>query len=1484
MEEVNAVSEGRWRRIATAGVVVGLLAAAGVAVVVGTRVPPGVRAARAREAAVSLSKQGRRGEAVELLRAAIEENPREAETRALHGELLVEDGDVAAGVREFEAAVAIDPRHLRGNMGLARQEVGRGDAAGALRRLDALVAAGRREPALHYLRAETRLAAGALGGAVEDFEVAREGGVLDARACLRAGYAAALAAELTWSVDLAQRGAAFFHAAEATSGALLDPDATAVLAAARLALGRHGAALTALDAGRPGDEGPLLRAEALALRGDAAGAAALLRTAVAANPDSAAVAALLRLLARERRLEEAQEELALARARRGGGTDLGLAAAEVRDEVEAARRSGDFLVAALRWRRAARNPLRAPLAHAVLTAAGDDVVARRARLSMCGSAVLIATAQARERDADAPDASSHDADGPSRDAAETSREASGRSRDATESPRDAAGASRDAAESPRDAAGPSRRPAESSRDEAESPRDAVALSHDADSFVRDDAGPALRGAAETLRAAAAAAGPGAPVGAAAHAEDDIAWLLARDPADAFGLTWKGALALRRGDRAVAREALVRAVEVAPESTEARVALAAFYLDTGEPQWAAAQLAAARRADRTEIEAALAVAQHRAGRTREAAETLGRALVKWPDDVSVAAALEETLGPAPEFAGRLPGMAVPAPVAGPTGSAAGAPRADPPTHGLPSRNVVRARVALARGDLASAAQAAAFAVAEAPADGDARALSAEVWRRAAVLHAVRAAAEPDDAFARVLQAECLVRAGERAQAVQVLREQEARDSDPRVRVALARALAGGNDLAGAEAVMTARPAGALTEEERFELACLRVRRDEPRGLDELRALVRADVGARVWVAAARKLLEFGGGARRLAGTDAAAEQAGGAQRAGPEGDAELVLAAATRRCERADTGVGPREAADTGVGPHEVADTRVGPHEAADTGVGPYEADVGADTGVGPYEVKALALAALGRVDEAIEVAETLRAAAPGDAETARVLARLLVDAGRAEDAETLLVGAIASSPAASSPGLASLRRSLAAVRVHLGLSALRAGDHDAASRWLVDALDGRQHDVLACQLLALSLPEPSEEAIDVLRRRVDALYPASPAGPLVAAYAHVRRGDHREALAWFREAEARDVTGPAGFAGAMRMLLALGETEAAEADCRMRIARGDPTGYGAFLLGMVLDARRDARGADEAFGCALAADPGNLEFLERRVDSLVRVGRAGEARRLVRDAPAHVGRSERSTIALARLTAEIGEPADAAARLEGLADSPRTDSVVLVETARLARAAGDVALARERFERAIAADPRNPVPQLELAQLLMSGGRADEAAAWFRARAQERPQDGTTWTVLGLLAASQVPPARAEAERCYRRALEESPRSLLAANNLAWLVGEELGRTSEALLLAEAAKGTHPGSPDVADTYGWLLHRSGRSAEALVEMDLAVRCRPRDVRFQFHRAQVLEGLGRLAAATQTYEEVLRLAPGHAGAREASIRLQRGGSR
>jgi Tfp pilus assembly protein PilF len=318
-------------------------------------------------------------------------------------------------------------------------------------------------------------------------------------------------------------------------------------------------------------------------------------------------------------------------------------------------------------------------------------------------------------------------------------------------------------------------------------------------------------------------------------------------------------------------------------------------------------------------------------------------------------------------------------------------------------------------------------------------------------------------------------------------------------------------------------------------------------------------------------------------------------------------------------------------------------------------------------------------------------------------------------------------------------------------------------------------------------------------------------------------GDADGAAAMFRHALDRAPDDAAVLCGAVLGELACDRATTAVSLCRDRLARGPAPGVVDLVLGAALEQAGDHAGAEAAYREALRKDAADWPASDRLAELLIARGDVVGAavacsEGLAADATCLPLRIRRADVCVA-----AGDPARAAELLAAEARERPACAVVLLHWARALLAAGDRRGAGERFDECLRADPSCVEAQFGALSLAAADGTLVDVVARLRTQVASRPTDPVPRFALGL--AAETSGDLAAAEREYRAAVSLAPRFGAAANNLAWLLAERLGRPAEARPFAETAGRLLPRNPHVLDTRGWVRLKTGDALGA--EPDLA---------------------------------------------------------
>jgi tetratricopeptide (TPR) repeat protein len=230
-------------------------------------------------------------------------------------------------------------------------------------------------------------------------------------------------------------------------------------------------------------------------------------------------------------------------------------------------------------------------------------------------------------------------------------------------------------------------------------------------------------------------------------------------------------------------------------------------------------------------------------------------------------------------------------------------------------------------------------------------------------------------------------------------------------------------------------------------------------------------------------------------------------------------------------------------------------------------------------------------------------------------------------------------------------------------------------------------------------------------------------------------------------------------------------------------------------LAKVYSAQKDYAGAVELYEKALAVDLRNFDAMSGVVNATVAMGQSAKAH----------------TRIAALMDANAGR-ADVLAGLHFL------NSTVFSSEK-------NAASAQQELTAALNLDPDYLPAYSSLASIFASQNRVDDAIAQYQVIISKRPS-AQPYTMLGILEESRGNTQAAETN--YRKALEITPDTPIAANNLAWLIVDNQGNLDEALRLATLAVAKNQNVAGFYDTLGWIYLQKGLSAPAVEQLRKAV--------------------------------------------------------
>lgn len=259
--------------------------------------------------------------------------------------------------------------------------------------------------------------------------------------------------------------------------------------------------------------------------------------------------------------------------------------------------------------------------------------------------------------------------------------------------------------------------------------------------------------------------------------------------------------------------------------------------------------------------------------------------------------------------------------------------------------------------------------------------------------------------------------------------------------------------------------------------------------------------------------------------------------------------------------------------------------------------------------------------------------------------------------------------------------------------------------------------------------------------------------------------------------------------------LELGKIAEAKADLQ-EVVRLSPRSSSALVnLAKVFVAQRENLSALDLYGKALTADAQNFDAVSGVVGTLVRLDRTADA---------HVKTDE-----LIAASERKNEIAAALHYLKSTIFSAEKNSQA----------------AENELLEAIKLDENYLPAYSAYASVLIEQKRMDEAVSQYKKVLEKRPA-AQIYTLLGILEDARG--STGEAEKAYRKALEISPETPIAANNLAWLIADNQGNLDEALQLANMAVSKNQSVAGFYDTLGWVYLKKGLASPAVEQLKKAV--------------------------------------------------------
>lgn len=260
--------------------------------------------------------------------------------------------------------------------------------------------------------------------------------------------------------------------------------------------------------------------------------------------------------------------------------------------------------------------------------------------------------------------------------------------------------------------------------------------------------------------------------------------------------------------------------------------------------------------------------------------------------------------------------------------------------------------------------------------------------------------------------------------------------------------------------------------------------------------------------------------------------------------------------------------------------------------------------------------------------------------------------------------------------------------------------------------------------------------------------------------------------------------------------LQLGKVDEAEKDL-VEVARLSPNSAGAKInLARLFSSKRDFGQALANYERALAIDSKNFDALSGVVSVLISHKEFDKAGAKIDKAIGALGEDKKALPALHYLKSDV------------FTAEKNFDS------------------AESELKKAIELDEEYLPAYSAYASLLFSKKKIEEALAQYRKVVEKKPS-ASVYTLIGMIEDGRE--NYDEAEKLYRKALEISPGTPIAANNLAWMIADQdRGNLDEALRLAQETADKNHKVAGFYDTLGWVNYKRKFYSRAVESFKKAV--------------------------------------------------------
>ncbi|MEM7082316.1 MAG: XrtA/PEP-CTERM system TPR-repeat protein PrsT [Pseudomonadota bacterium] len=359
-------------------------------------------------------------------------------------------------------------------------------------------------------------------------------------------------------------------------------------------------------------------------------------------------------------------------------------------------------------------------------------------------------------------------------------------------------------------------------------------------------------------------------------------------------------------------------------------------------------------------------------------------------------------------------------------------------------------------------------------------------------------------------------------------------------------------------------------------------------------------------------------------------------------------------------------------------------------------------------------------------------------------------------------------------------------------------------------------------------------------------------------------GDEQGALDVLKRARAAAPNEYMPLAVQTRVLLTFNRVQEALEVAEQAATQFESVAVTQFIYGRALFEAQQYDLALEFIKKADSLRPGDPEIVTYRARTQARMQRFAQAKKSYEELWALVPGTIEAAQSIALLELRSGNTAAANEMLDALKEARPDDVRVMIVEGDIKAESGNFRDAYRLYDQAYAKRPSLDLTlKLDRAAARMGQDGLPVIERWLN----QAPEDVAARLVyaqrLQQLGRSN------DSIRQYEAVIQQRSDDAIALNNLAWLYFESGASDTQgrAIELAERAYNLLPNNPQIADTYGWILFRSGEVAESLRVLGLAESAArdqgvpdARDI--AYHYAAALNESGDRSRARQTLRTIL----------------------